>query len=174
MANRGWSPPKASLDIMPDVTSLPLIDSEEFCPGAKPITRFQNLLVLRPLLIVKNRKSLDRSLRFRRDLQASRQAAKSNSRLQGHQRYVQRMSIPQSSPSVAMPQPPSPSVAIKMLLAKPLVKIKLLFMVASFISLVLSVSLYFNGHEQQGIYVGIWVPSILSLGSLLLAGERGE
>jgi hypothetical protein len=47
-------------------------------------------------------------------------------------------------------------------------------MVASFISLVLSVSLYFNGHEQQGIYVGIWVPSILSLGSLLLAGERGE
>jgi hypothetical protein len=66
------------------------------------------------------------------------------------------------------------SVAIRALLAKPLVKIKLLFMLASFISLVLSVSLYFNGHEQQGIYVGIWVPSILSLGSLLLAGERGE
>jgi hypothetical protein len=84
------------------------------------------------------------------------------------------MSNPKPSPSIAVPQPPSPSVAIKMLLAKPLVKIKLLFMVASFISLVLSVSLYFNGHEQQGIYVGIWVPSILSLGSLLLAGERGE
>jgi hypothetical protein len=101
-------------------------------------------------------------------------SSESNSRLRGHQRYVQSMPNPQPSPSVAVPQPPSPSVAIKMLLAKPLVKIKLLFMVASFISLVLSVSLYFNGHEQQGIYVGIWVPSILSLGSLLLAGERGE
>ena len=70
--------------------------------------------------------------------------------------------------------PISLSAAIRLLLGKPLVKIKLMFMIASFISLVLSVSLYFNGHEQQGIYVGIWVPSILSLGSLLLAGERGE
>ncbi len=84
------------------------------------------------------------------------------------------MTNSQPLPSAALQQPPSPSVAMKMLLAKPLVKIKLMFMIASFISLVLSVSLYFNGHEQQGIYVGIWVPSILSLGSLLLAGERGE
>jgi hypothetical protein len=84
------------------------------------------------------------------------------------------MPTPLPSPSVALNKRPSVSVAVQVLLAKPLVKIKLLFMLASFISLVLSVSLYFNGHEQQGIYVGIWVPSILSLGSLLLAGERGE
>ena len=84
------------------------------------------------------------------------------------------MSTPLPSPSIALNKRPSLSAAMRVLLAKPLVKIKLLLMLASFISLVLSVSLYFNGHEQQGIYVGIWVPSILSLGSLLLAGERGE
>jgi len=53
-------------------------------------------------------------------------------------------------------------------------RIKLLFLLASFISLALSVSLYFTSHEQQGIFVGIWVPSILSLGALLLAGEHEE
>ena len=56
---------------------------------------------------------------------------------------------------------------------RPLVKIKLLFLMASFISLVLSVSLYFGHNEQQGIFVGIWVPSVLSLGALLLAGDNG-
>jgi hypothetical protein len=59
-------------------------------------------------------------------------------------------------------------------LARPLVKVKLLLMLASFLSLLLSVSLYFTGSEQQGIYVGIWVPSILALGSLILAGEGGD
>jgi hypothetical protein len=110
----------------------------------------------------------------RSEFGAELKTPKSKSRLRGHHGYVRSMPITQPSPSVAVQQPPSPAMAIQMLLAKPLVKIKLLFMVASFISLVLSVSLYFNGHEQQGIYVGIWVPSILSLGSLLLAGERGE
>jgi hypothetical protein len=66
----------------------------------------------------------------------------------------------------------TPMKVVRTIVAKPLVRVKLLFLLASFISLVLSVSLYFSGHEQQGIYVGIWVPSILSLGSLLLAGER--
>ncbi len=60
------------------------------------------------------------------------------------------------------------------MLSRPLVKVKTLFLVASFLSLVLSVSLYFSGHEQQGIFVGIWVPSILSLGALVLAGESGS
>ena len=68
----------------------------------------------------------------------------------------------------------NPSHAARLVVRRPLVKIKLLFLLASFISLVLSVSLYFGGHEQQGIFVGIWVPSILSLGALLLAGEDGE
>ena len=67
-----------------------------------------------------------------------------------------------------------PGKAVQLAVRRPLVKIKLLFLLASFISLVLSVSLYFGGHEQQGIFVGIWVPSILSLGALLLAGEDGE
>lgn len=68
----------------------------------------------------------------------------------------------------------NPTHAARLAVRRPLVKVKLLFLLASFISLVLSVSLYFGGHEQQGIFVGIWVPSILSLGALLLAGERGD
>lgn len=59
----------------------------------------------------------------------------------------------------------NPTEAARLAVRHPLVKIKLLFLLASFISLTLSVSLYFGGHEQQGIFVGIWVPSILSLGA---------
>ncbi len=71
-------------------------------------------------------------------------------------------------------EPISLSEAGRLAIARPLVKIKLLFLATSFFSLFLSVVLYFGGHEQQGIFVGIWVPSILSLGALLLAGEHGE
>lgn len=63
------------------------------------------------------------------------------------------------------------SEAASALLARPIVRAKLLFVIASLASLVLSVSLWFNGHEQQGIFVGLWVPSILSAGSLLLGGR---
>jgi hypothetical protein len=63
------------------------------------------------------------------------------------------------------------SEAAASLLARPVVRAKLLFLVASFLSLVLSVSLWFSGNEQQGIFVGLWVPSILSAGSLLLGGR---
>jgi hypothetical protein len=43
--------------------------------------------------------------------------------------------------------------------------------------LVLSVTIYFQAGVKvlglfNGIYVGIWVPSILSLGALVLAGSR--
>ena len=69
--------------------------------------------------------------------------------------------------------PTKKSVAVA-LLARPLVRVKLLFSVASFASLVLSVSLWFSGHENQGIFVGLWVPSILSAGTLLLSGEHGS
>lgn len=41
-----------------------------------------------------------------------------------------------------------------------------LILLAAFASFVLSVTLWFGGHELQGIFVGLWVPSILSLGSL--------
>ena len=43
-----------------------------------------------------------------------------------------------------------------------------LILLAAFASFVLSVSLWFAGNEQQGIFVGIWVPTIVSLGGFLL------
>ena len=39
---------------------------------------------------------------------------------------------------------------------------------AAFASFVLSVSLWFSGNELEGIFVGVWVPSIISLGAFLL------
>ena len=47
-----------------------------------------------------------------------------------------------------------------------------LVMLAALVSLVLSVSLWFTGHHDQGIFVGLWVPSILSLGNL--TSRRGQ
>ena len=70
-------------------------------------------------------------------------------------------------------QVPTKQSVLRHLLAKPLVQAKLLFLLASFVSLVLSVSLWFSGHELQGIFVGIWVPSILSAGALILSGDGG-
>ena len=43
---------------------------------------------------------------------------------------------------------------------------------AAFASLVLSVTLWFTGNREQGLYVGLWVPSILSFGSVALLGSR--
>jgi len=44
------------------------------------------------------------------------------------------------------------------------------FLVAAFVSFVFSVTLWFLGdadiNKQQAIFVGLWVPSILSLGNL--------
>ncbi|MDG2023323.1 MAG: hypothetical protein P8J75_02540 [Actinomycetota bacterium] len=51
-------------------------------------------------------------------------------------------------------------------------KPKLLFMAGGFISLVLSVSLWFSGAKDQGIFVGLWVPAIHSLGTLVLTDDR--
>lgn len=49
---------------------------------------------------------------------------------------------------------------------------RLLLLLAALVSFVLSVSLWFSSHELQGIFVGLWVPSILALGSIVL--PRGE
>jgi hypothetical protein len=35
---------------------------------------------------------------------------------------------------------------------------------AAFISFVLSVTLWFQGYKDEGLFVGLWVPSILSFG----------
>ncbi|MDJ0621880.1 MAG: hypothetical protein QNJ17_02875 [Desulfocapsaceae bacterium] len=53
-------------------------------------------------------------------------------------------------------------------------KIKGLFLIAAGISFLLSVYLWFNGYKDQGVYVGLWVPSILSSGALLLAGKGSD
>ena len=53
-------------------------------------------------------------------------------------------------------------------------KPKSLFILAAGLSFLMSVSLFFTGSQEQGIYVGIWVPSILSAGALLLGGNGRE
>lgn len=61
---------------------------------------------------------------------------------------------------------------------KPDVILKATMLVAAFASFILSVTLYFQagsddlGGRLNGIYVGIWVPSILALGALILSGDR--
>ena len=55
-----------------------------------------------------------------------------------------------------------------------LLKLKLVYLGAAFVSFLFSVFLYFFVDESQGIFVGLWVPSILALGALLLAGERSD
>jgi hypothetical protein len=51
---------------------------------------------------------------------------------------------------------------------------KALFMLAAGLSFLMSVSLFFTGSREQGIFVGIWVPSILSAGALLLGRDDHE
>ena len=36
---------------------------------------------------------------------------------------------------------------------------------AALLSFLLSISLWFSGQQQEGLYVGIWVPSILAAGA---------
>lgn len=47
--------------------------------------------------------------------------------------------------------------------------VKLCIYLAAGLSLIMSNYLYFTGEVQAGIYIGIWVPSILSAGVLMLA-----
>ena len=59
--------------------------------------------------------------------------------------------------------------------ARRLTSVKLILFAAAFASFLLSVYLYFVADDTSaGIFVGIWVPSILSLGALMLAGERNQ
>jgi len=48
---------------------------------------------------------------------------------------------------------------------------KLLIVAAAGVSFVFSVALWFSGLRQEGMFVGLWVPSILSLGALAFAGR---
>lgn len=42
----------------------------------------------------------------------------------------------------------------------------------AFVSSVLSVSLWFTGNHDQGIFVGLWMPSILALAGLVRGRPR--
>ena len=52
----------------------------------------------------------------------------------------------------------------------------LTILVAAFLSFLLSVTLWFTGSHEQGLFVGLWVPSILSFGcvALLISGDQLE
>jgi hypothetical protein len=41
------------------------------------------------------------------------------------------------------------------------------FMSGAFISFLLSVYLWFAGYREEGLFIGLWVPSILSFGTLV-------
>ena len=61
---------------------------------------------------------------------------------------------------------------------KPKLILQICVLLAAALSLALSITLYFSGDEDldklNGIYVGVWVPSILALGAFILAGRKGE
>lgn len=42
---------------------------------------------------------------------------------------------------------------------------RVFFIAAAFISFVLSVTLWFTDNREEGVFVGLWVPSILALGA---------
>ena len=44
---------------------------------------------------------------------------------------------------------------------------RLMFLTAAFASFLFSISLWFTGSRDEGLFVGIWVPSILALGCLM-------
>jgi hypothetical protein len=49
---------------------------------------------------------------------------------------------------------------------------KAFIFVAAFLSMLFSIFLFYSGDTQRGIFVGLWVPSILSAGSLLMVGHH--
>lgn len=45
-------------------------------------------------------------------------------------------------------------------------------LIAAFLSFLLSVYLWFSGAQEQGVFVAIWVPSILSFGAFVFSAWR--
>ena len=43
-----------------------------------------------------------------------------------------------------------------------------LILAAALVSLLVSVALWFTGSRESGIFVGLWVPSILALGAMVV------
>ncbi|MGK0434491.1 MAG: hypothetical protein ACJA0V_003648 [Planctomycetota bacterium] len=57
-------------------------------------------------------------------------------------------------------------------LAKAMGRARLLVLVGAFASFLFSVSLWFYGMRDEGMFVGLWVPSILGLGNLMLSSRK--
>ena len=52
-------------------------------------------------------------------------------------------------------------------------KARALILIAAFLSFLLSVSLFFVTEDKtEGIFVGLWVPSILALGAVILPPRK--
>ena len=51
---------------------------------------------------------------------------------------------------------------------------KLGFVGAAGASFLFSVYLWFTGNREQGAFVGLWVPSILSFGTLVVSRGRSD
>jgi hypothetical protein len=47
-----------------------------------------------------------------------------------------------------------------------------LFLVAAVASFLLSIALWFTGNRDEGVFVGLWVPSILAAGGFWMAAMR--
>ena len=47
-----------------------------------------------------------------------------------------------------------------------------ILLLAAFLSFLFSVYLWFTGMREEGIFVGLWVPSILALGGYLKSSLR--
>jgi hypothetical protein len=46
------------------------------------------------------------------------------------------------------------------------------FLVAAFASFLPSIALWFTDHREEGVFVGLWVPSILAAGGFWMAAVR--
>jgi len=51
---------------------------------------------------------------------------------------------------------------------------KIGFIIAAGASFLFSVYLWFSGSKDEGVFVGLWVPSILSFGALLMSRGRSN
>ena len=47
-----------------------------------------------------------------------------------------------------------------------------LFLVAAGLSFALSIGLWFAGHREEGVFVGLWVPSILAAGAFWITAQE--
>ena len=50
----------------------------------------------------------------------------------------------------------------------------MLFLVAAGVSFLLSIGLWFTDNRDEGVFVGLWVPSILAAGAFWIAAVRSS